>query len=72
MPSQRGRTSLLELELGDRGRVLVRPSGTEPKLKIYVDVRVLLAQNEIVRQREESALAEARAIAEAAAAYLFS
>jgi phosphomannomutase len=65
-------TSLVALDLDGGGRVLVRPSGTEPKLKIYVDLRVAIAQNEIVRQREESALAEARAIAEAAAAYLFS
>jgi phosphomannomutase len=65
-------TSLVALNLDGGGRVLVRPSGTEPKLKIYVDLRVALEQNEIVRQREESALAEARAIAEAAAAYLFS
>jgi phosphomannomutase len=65
-------TSLVALDLDGGGRVLVRPSGTEPKLKIYVDLRVLLAQNDIVRQREESALGEARAIAEAAAAYLFS
>ncbi len=31
-------SNLVELSLGDRGRVLVRPSGTEPKLKIYVDL----------------------------------
>lgn len=33
-----GRQDLIELTLGSRGRVLVRPSGTEPKLKIYVDL----------------------------------
>jgi phosphomannomutase len=30
---------LIELELAEIGRALVRPSGTEPKLKIYVDLR---------------------------------
>lgn len=34
-----GAQALVELKLGDRGRALVRPSGTEPKLKIYVDLR---------------------------------
>lgn len=29
---------LIELVLGEHGRLLVRPSGTEPKLKIYVDL----------------------------------
>lgn len=33
-----GAQNLIELSLGDQGRVLVRPSGTEPKLKIYVDL----------------------------------
>ncbi len=32
-------TELIALDLGPAGRVLARPSGTEPKLKIYVDLR---------------------------------
>ena len=31
-------TNLIELDLGSAGRALARPSGTEPKLKIYVDL----------------------------------
>lgn len=37
-PSWLGEQDLIELLLGEEGRVLVRPSGTEPKLKIYVDL----------------------------------
>ncbi|MCL1593787.1 MAG: phospho-sugar mutase [Actinomycetia bacterium] len=37
-PSYLGATNLIELDLGAAGRVLARPSGTEPKLKIYVDL----------------------------------
>ena len=33
-----GAQQLIELQLGESGRVLVRPSGTEPKLKVYVDL----------------------------------
>ena len=33
-----GKQDLIELALGDSGRILVRPSGTEPKLKVYVDL----------------------------------
>lgn len=36
-PRWLGAASLVELQLQDRTRVLVRPSGTEPKLKMYVD-----------------------------------
>jgi phosphomannomutase len=34
-----GAQQLIALHLTDGGRVLVRPSGTEPKLKIYVDLK---------------------------------
>jgi phosphomannomutase len=34
-----GEQDLIELELAGVGRALVRPSGTEPKLKVYLDLR---------------------------------
>ena len=37
-PRYLGATNLIELQLGEAGRVLARPSGTEPKLKVYVDL----------------------------------
>lgn len=39
-PPWLGAQDLIELSLGASGRALVRPSGTEPKLKIYVDMAV--------------------------------
>jgi len=58
-------TSLVELELGERGRILVRPSGTEPKLKVYVDLRESVAPQGDVWQAEASARAEARRLSQA-------
>jgi phosphomannomutase len=37
-PHYLGATPLVALDLGSDGRVLIRPSGTEPKLKVYVDL----------------------------------
>ncbi|MCZ7534101.1 MAG: phospho-sugar mutase [Acidimicrobiia bacterium] len=38
-PTYLGATNLIELDFGPAGRILARPSGTEPKLKIYVDLQ---------------------------------
>jgi phosphomannomutase len=47
-PSFRGRAALLELELADGSLVFVRPSGTEPKLKLYGHVRrVITPQDDL-------------------------
>ena len=54
-------TSLVALEL-DGGRVLVRPSGTEPKLKIYVDLRADFDAGDAFLAREEALTSDARAI----------
>ncbi len=59
-PRYLGEADLVELDLGDVGRVLARPSGTEPKLKIYVDLalpypsdgRWLDAEDSLVRQAD--------------------
>lgn len=64
-------TRLLELGLGELGRVLVRPSGTEPKLKIYVDLTRPVASFDDVWQAEAALSAEAKALAEALVSDLF-
>jgi phosphomannomutase len=62
-PRWLGNTSLVELALGVRGRILVRPSGTEPKLKVYVDLSRPLAANADVWRAEGALQEEARAYA---------
>ncbi|HEX6271537.1 MAG TPA: phospho-sugar mutase [Polyangiaceae bacterium] len=61
-PRWLGSTPLVELEL-EGGRVLVRPSGTEPKLKIYVDLRGETAPSASVFEMEETLAKRAGAVA---------
>jgi phosphomannomutase len=63
-------TPLVILHLEGGGRVLVRPSGTEPKIKFYVDLRTVLPDGADAREIESDATAEAYAIADAMVAYL--
>ena len=63
-------TPLVVLDLGAAGRALVRPSGTEPKLKIYVDQRATLGEGGDLAGVEAEALAGAQAVAADLAAFL--
>lgn len=58
-------TSLVELQLGNSGRILVRPSGTEPKLKCYVDLRQELIDTSNVWDVEKRAVVQAQELAAA-------
>lgn len=67
-PSWLGAQHLIEIELGDSGRVLVRPSGTEPKLKIYADLRAASGDPGTVHvERDRLLLAAEKAAKEVAA-----
>jgi phosphomannomutase len=58
-----GAQDLIEMSLGDSVRVLVRPSGTEPKLKIYVDLRGTAGPEHDAAHRQ--LLADAQSLAQA-------
>jgi phosphomannomutase len=64
-PSWRGAALLVEIRLIGGGRVFVRPSGTEPKLKIYVDLRADLAPEASLSAAEDQARSQALDVARA-------
>lgn len=58
------RSDVLAFDLEDGGRVLARPSGTEPKIKFYVEVVVPMSAGESLAEVEARANERGRALAE--------
>ncbi|RLE15792.1 MAG: phospho-sugar mutase [Actinobacteria bacterium] len=69
-PRYLGSTNLIELDLGDLGRVLARPSGTEPKLKIYVDLTSPFPADGAWQRAEDSLSARAKQVGESLHSWL--
>ncbi len=60
------KSNVLTFELAGRSRIIARPSGTEPKIKFYFDVREPVTESEPFADAEKRAGA---ALAELAAAF---
>ncbi len=69
-PPWLGAQYLIEIELGESGRVLVRPSGTEPKLKVYADLRAASGLPEKIHVERDRLLLAAEKAAKGVAAGL--
>ena len=69
-PRWLGPTPLVALTLEDGSRVLVRPSGTEPKLKIYVDAQTPVPEGGNPFALEEGLVREAERVAADLAGFL--
>ena len=48
-------SNVLAFELDGGSRVIARPSGTEPKIKLYIDVRQIIAADEKVEDAQARA-----------------
>ncbi|MEP7051710.1 MAG: phospho-sugar mutase [Pseudomonadota bacterium] len=64
-PPWRSSALLVEITLADGGSVFVRPSGTEPKLKIYVDLLAALDEGETISAAEQRTRGDAFNVARA-------
>lgn len=65
-----GATNLVVLDLGAAGRVLARPSGTEPKLKIYTDLRTDFPVDGTWVDEEQRLLARGTEVGDSLASWL--
>jgi phosphomannomutase len=54
-------SDILRFDVAGGGRVMLRPSGTEPKLKVYVEL-VVPASDQFARQALDALVADARAL----------
>jgi phosphomannomutase len=69
-PTYLGSTNLIELDLGEMGRVLARPSGTEPKLKIYVDLTTEFPYDGAWQMAEAALIVKANTVGQDLASWL--
>ncbi len=67
-PAYLGYHDLVAYELAD-GRAMIRPSGTEPKCKIYVDLRLEVAADDDLDRRAEELETAAAEVAQALARF---
>jgi phosphomannomutase len=65
-------TDAMRLRLGERARVMIRPSGTEPKLKCYLEAIVPVAAGGDVEPAQAEAAAELAALENALTPHLTS